>query len=495
MASYSVIDSIKLSKKKFFRAPQWELKLAIRILIGFIVLYFLAAFLFLGVGIYFIAQKIAPNQNPVFFINQFLIYYFGIDLLIRYFVQNLPITDIKPLLIQPISKNKIVQGVMLRSLGSFFNWIPLVILLPFCIVYTLNETTTYTLWIWLLGVLFFAGINNFLIFFINKSRVVAVSLFLLLLLGSVFQNVLGVPLLSFFEKGFSFLYLNPPVLVVPFLLFTATAGAQYVFLKKQLYLDKGFSRRKERIVGSGLTLFDRVGTLGVFIKNDIRLILRNIRARQVVFMGFLFLFYGVIFFTQEVYLESYVMLIFAGIFTTGGFMLTFGQLVPAWDSEYFSFLMCQNIPYRNYLKSKLYLMMFSVVLSLILSLPYLYFGIKIMTIILACAIFNFGMGSFITLYSGAFNTTPVKLNVKAKAFENTQNFSFTQLLFTLPKIVLPVLVFYVPFRIFGFTAGIIGLSLTGLLGLLFSRFLLSIIEKTYQKRKHQTLSSFQKTQL
>ena len=53
MASYSVIDSIKLSKKKFFRAPQWELKLAIRILIGIVVLYFLAAFLFLGVGIYF----------------------------------------------------------------------------------------------------------------------------------------------------------------------------------------------------------------------------------------------------------------------------------------------------------------------------------------------------------------------------------------------------------------------------------------------------------
>src|SRR5210317_1853093 len=493
MASYSILETVKLSKKKFFRAPQWELKLAIRILIGFIVLYFFAAFLFLGVGIYFIAQKITPDQNPVFFINQFLIYYFGIDLLIRYFVQNLPITDIKPLLIQPISKNKIVQGVMLRSLGSFFNWIPVVILLPFCIVYTLNETTTYTLWIWLLGVLFFAGGNNFLFFFINKSRVGAVSLFLLLLLGSVFQNVLCFPLLSFFEKGFSFLYLNPPVLVVPFLLFTATAGAQYVFLKKQLYLDKGFSSRKERIVGSGLTLFDRVGTLGVFIKNDIRLILRNIRARQVVFMGFLFLFYGVIFFTQEVYLESYVMLIFAGIFTTGGFMLTFGQLVPAWDSEYFSFLMCQNIPYRKYLESKLYLMMFSVVISMVLSLPYLYFGLKIMTIIIACAIFNFGMGSFITLYSGAFNATPVKLNVKAKAFENTQNFSLTQLLFTLPKIVLPVLVFYVPFRFFGFSAGILGMILTGLLGLLFRGFLLRAIEKTYQKRKYKTLSSFKKT--
>jgi hypothetical protein len=31
-------------------------------------------------------------------------------------------------------------------------------------------------------------------------------------------------------------------------------------------------------------------------------------------------------------------------------MLTFGQLVPAWDSEYYSFLMCQNIPYKTVFK-------------------------------------------------------------------------------------------------------------------------------------------------
>ena len=493
MASFSVIDSFKLSKKKFFRAPQWELKLAIRILIGFLVLYFLAAFLFLGIGIYFIVQKTVPDQNPVFFVNEFLIYYFGIELLIRYFVQNLPITDIKPLLVQPISKNKIVQGVMLRSLGSFFNWIPMVILVPFGIVYSLNEPTTYTLWIWVIGVLFISGINNFLVFFINKNRVVRLSVFLLLLAVSFFQHVLGIPLLSFFGKGFNYLYLHPISIVVPLALFFGIVCAQYFFLKKQLYLDKGFSEKKERIVGSDLKIFDRAGILGLFIKNDIRLILRNVRARQVVFVGFLFLFYGIIFFSQKVYLESYVMLIFAGVFTTGGFMLSFGQLVPAWDSEYYSFLMCQNIPYRKYLESKLYLMMFSVVISMVLSLPYLYFGLKIMTIIIACAIFNFGMGSFITLYSGAFNATPVKLNVKAKAFENTQNFSLTQLLFTLPKIVLPVLVFYVPFRFFGFSAGILGMILTGLLGLLFRGFLLRAIEKTYQKRKYKTLSSFKKT--
>ncbi len=491
MAPYSILESFRLSKKKFFRAPQWELKLAVRIFIGFIALYFLASFLFLGIGAYFIAQKKAPDQDPVFFINSFLAYYFSMELLIRYFVQNIPVTEIKPLLIQPISKNKIVQSVMLRSLGSFFNWIPIVILLPFCIVYSIKEPTTYKLWVWFFGVVLFSGTNNFLIFFINKNRLVAFGAAVLLICMYVLQEGLGIPLFSLFEKAMDALYRNSYVLALPILIFLSIVVLQYRFLKKELFLDKGLSRKKEQIVGTGLHIFDRTGFLGVFIKNDIRLILRNIRARQVFFMGGLFLFYGLIFF-QDIYFENPTMLIFAGIFTTGGFMLTFGQLVPAWDSEYYSFLMCQNIPYKAYLKSKVYLMMFSVAVSFILSLPYLYFGKKVMIILLASALFNFGLGSYITLFSGAYNGTPLKLNVKAKAFENTQSFNFTQFLFTIPKIVLPVLVFMIPNRLFGFNAGILSLGIAGFLGIFLNKPLLNLIEKVYQKRKYQTIASFKK---
>lgn len=493
MSRYTITDSFRFSKKKFFRAPQWELKLVVRILIGFLVLYFLAAFLLLGIGIYFIAEDFLPDQNPVYFINDFLVYYLGMDLLIRYFIQTLPVTEIKPLIIQPISKTKIAWTVILRSMLSFFNWIPLIILLPFCIVFTLNEPTNLNLWPWLLSVLLVSGINNFLIFFINKRRSAAIAGGALFVGGYFVEKTLEIPVLSFFEKGFDKIFEQPLWVLAVAFLFYFVMIMLFRFLKGELYLDKGLSKKSERMVGTELKAFDRIGPLGVFIKNDIRLIIRNIRARQVVFMGFLFLFYGLIFFTQEIYLESPTMLIFAGVFTTGGFMLTFGQLVPAWDSEYYSFLMCQNIPYRKYLKSKLYLMMFSVLISLVLSLPYLYFGWKVMSILLVSAIFNFGFGSFVTLFSGAYNSTPVKLNVKAKAFENTQNFSLTQFLFTLPKIVLPVLVFYIPYHFFGFNSGLISVGFTGLMGLLFSRLLLSKIEKIYQKRKHQTLSSFKKT--
>jgi hypothetical protein len=66
------------------------------------------------------------------------------------------------------------------------------------------------------------------------------------------------------------------------------------------------------------------------------------------------------------------------------------------------------------------------------------------------------------------------------------------MVFILPKLVLPVLVFYLPFAFFGFNAGLVGLVITGLLGLLFQKKLLSLIENTYQKKKYKTLSSFNK---
>ena len=256
------------------------------------------------------------------------------------------------------------------------------------------------------------------------------------------------------------------------------------FLKKQLLLDKGLSKKREGVVGANLNFFDRWEGMGFFIKNDIRLIIRNIRARQVVLMGALFLFYGLFFFTQQQYLEQPTILVFSGLFITGGFMITFGQYVPAWDSEYYSFLMCQNVSYRKYLSSKLYLMMFSVLVCTIISFPYSFFGIDVMLIIWASGIFNFGFGSIITLYSGAFNSTPVKLNIKAKAFENTQAFSLNQFLLIIPKLVLPVVLYSIPAAFISSEAGYICLGASGVLGIIFKTQLADWTTKFYTKQKY-----------
>jgi len=492
MNSFSVLDSLKFSKKKFFRAPQWELKLVVRILIGFLVLYFLAVFLFLGVGGYYILTKESPEKNPIFIINTLLGLYFFADLIVRYFFQSLPVTEVKPLLLLPIPKKEIIQIVLTRSLASFFNFIPIVVLLPFCIVFSVEKGFSFSVWTWFVAIICLSLSSNFWVYLINKSKQSAAVFFGTFVALYALEKFTPLSVLDLFAQGMNLIHEELYWVLIPLGLLYFSISISAKFLKKQLFLDKGLSKKREGVVGANLNFFDRWEGMGFFIKNDIRLIIRNIRARQVVLMGALFLFYGLFFFTQQQYLEQPTILVFSGLFITGGFMITFGQYVPAWDSEYYSFLMCQNVSYRKYLSSKLYLMMFSVLVCTIISFPYSFFGIDVMLIIWASGIFNFGFGSIITLYSGAFNSTPVKLNIKAKAFENTQNFSFVQMLFILPKLILPVLVFYLPYTFFGFNSGLAGLIFTGLLGLLFQKQLLNIIEKTYHKKKYQTLSSFNK---
>ena len=263
----------------------------------------------------------------------------------------------------------------------------------------------------------------------------------------------------------------------------------YRFFKRELYLDRGLQRKKEQIIGKDLSFLDRLGKRNTLLKNDIRLIFRNARSRQVLLFSFLFLFYGLIFFPQEIYADS-VMLVFAAIFTTGGFTLAFGQYVPAWDSEYYPLLMCQNLTYRSYLESKWRLMAFSVIVSLLLCLPYLFFGAHIYLLIVAGALFNLGIGTYVNLISGALNRSPIKLNVKAKAFENTQAFSLTQFLFIIPKLLLPMGIYWIGTLISGFSMGIGLLAFSGLLGLCFYQRFMQWIEQRYRHGKHRTLEAF-----
>ncbi|NCQ57240.1 MAG: hypothetical protein GW794_05310, partial [Flavobacteriales bacterium] len=122
--------------------------------------------------------------------------------------------------------------------------------------------------------------------------------------------------------------------------------------------------------------------------------------------------------------------------------------------------------------------------------PYLYFGWKIFGMIAAGALFNIGLNSFITLFGGALNRVPIELNVKAKAFSNTNGFNPTQMLIALPKLGLPMLLFYVPYKLVNFEVGLLVLALSGVLGIVFRNFFLNQIEKLYQKGKYKTIAAF-----
>ena len=98
-----------LQWKSFFRSSNLGKSLGIKILMGFFGVYMLVSLAGLGAGMYFILKEIFPDQSPMWSISQYFIYWVLIELFLRYFMQKLPVMDIKPFLTTPVKKSTIAH--------------------------------------------------------------------------------------------------------------------------------------------------------------------------------------------------------------------------------------------------------------------------------------------------------------------------------------------------------------------------------------------------
>ena len=481
---------LSLEWKQFSRSSYFQKGLAIKILLILAALYFIVCFGALGVFAFFLIEDAFPNEDPIVMVSNYLVFWFLIDLLFRFFMQQLPVMNIKPYMIIPIKRETVIHYLLGKTTLSFFNILPLFFFLPFSIVLLAQGYNPLQVICWFFSMVFFTISLNYLNFLLNKNNKVFYAIVAILgaLILLEFYHIY--PIAEYAGLFFNEIYNKWYAVSIPLLLMILLYRRNYKFIREGFYLDDAIRKESKEVSSTDLGFLNRFGSIAPFLKNDVKLIIRNARPKQVLMMSFLFLFYGLFFYTQDTYKDMPAFLAFVSVFITGGFLLSFGQLVPSWDSEYYKMLMSQNIPYRKYLESKWYLMVVAVVASFILSTPYLYFGYKIYSMIAAGALFNIGLNSFITLYGGVLNRVPVELNVKAKAFSNTQGFNPTQLLIALPKMAGPMLIFYLPYKFINFEAGILALALSGILGLVFKNFFLNQIEKVYQKGKYKTIAAF-----
>ncbi|TYB74218.1 hypothetical protein ES677_04885 [Bizionia gelidisalsuginis] len=480
--------------KQFSRSSYFKKGIAIKILLAFAVLYFGGMALLLGGSLFFILKKTIPETDPMTTVNSFLFFWFIFDFMLRYFMQQLPVMNVKPLMIIPVKRNTVIYYLLGKTSVSFFNILPLFIVVPFTIVLLVQGYPVIPVLAWLIGFVAITGSINFINFLVNKNNVVFYVVLALVATFGVLEYYSIFKISEPMGYAFNYMYAHPYLVVVPIVALVALFNATFHFIKKGFYLDDAISKKVKEVSTTDLSWLNRFGAVAPFLKNDIKLIQRNVRPRQVMMMSFMFLFYGLVFYTQDTYREMPALLAFASMFITGGFLMTFGQYVPSWDSEYYKLLMSQNIPYKTYLESKWYLMVVAVLFSFILSTPYIYFGWDIFGMIAAGAVFNIGLNSFLTLFGGALNRVPIELNVKAKAFSNTNGFNPTQLLIGLPKFLLPMLIFYVPYKLINFNAGLIALALVGVLGIVFRPYIFNKIEQVYQKGKYKTIAAFSEKQ-
>ncbi|QLG45215.1 DUF5687 family protein [Costertonia aggregata] len=481
---------VNLQWKSFFRSASFKTNVAFKILMAFGALYFIVIFLSMGVGAFYLIKK-SGWGDPLQVVDQFMIYYLGIDLYIRYMLQKMPITNIKPLLYLPFRKSQVVNYSLGKTVVSFFNWSHAFFFVPFSIVLLIEGYSPLGVIGWHFGIMALFYGNNFLNILINNKD----NLFYTLLgIGAVLGGCQYYGLFDitvYTTPLFNALYNMPWTAILPWLLLVGLYIVTFNYFKSNMYLDAGLAIKQAEAKTEDYAWLNRFGNLGTFLKNDIKLIRRNKRSKTTVIMSVLFIFYGLLFFTGGI--EAYdgpVWKIFAGIFVTGGFLFSFGGFVPSWDSSYYPLMMSQNIKYKEYLDSKWYLVIIATLASTVLASFYLYFGLDAYLAVLVGAVYNIGVNSYLVLWGGAYVKTPIDLTSSKKAFGDKQAFNAKTLLLTLPKLIMPLIFYALGHYLINPTAGYIFVAAIGIIGLLFKNRVFKLIEKIYKKEKYKTLLAY-----
>ncbi|MDB5261155.1 MAG: hypothetical protein JWQ14_436 [Adhaeribacter sp.] len=478
--------------KESRRSSVFQKSVAVNIILGFFIVYFLLSFLVLGFFIDDLLRQVYPDQNPVTAFNGFLLYFFLVDLFMRFMLQDLPVLAIQPYLHLPVKKSRLIHYVLSKSVPSIFNFWSLLILVPFLVKMLVPAYGTGIAAIWLLAVMLLIFLNNFVLIYFKRQ--LSSNPKLTLAFGIV---VLGLMLADYFDllslriasaAAFGFLLAHPWAVLLPALLLAGVYKLNYSFLLAHTYPEEMAVKQNKSAAGTDIAFLNRFGETGKLIALELKLIWRHKRSKSVVFMSLLILAYGFIFYPNKLYQEGFGMLIFVGIMMTGMFMFNYGQFIPSWQSGHFDALLTRRIsPYQFYL-AKFWFFVPASLAAFLVTLPYAYFGWKVVLINLAAFLFNIGVNVFVVFYFSVLNTSRIDLS-KSSAF-NWQGVGASKFVMMLPLILLPLLI-YAPFGFLGIPYwGIFTIGLLGVAGFALYKQILKRVAKRFLANKYKIATGF-----
>lgn len=486
-----------LQWKEFNRGKAVGGKLVAKILKWFGIIYF--AFMAFMMGIIASAYGGPLAEFPLedgttasfLYVNKQLIYVFVYLIVMRYFVQSLPVLNIKALLLTPLLKIKIVRFSLLKTVLTYFNILPLFFLIPFS--FLLASTGDYDivgLIFWNINIIGLIYVTNFFNFLLNNKDKLLYGVGGILALIKILEYYSIVDFTEYSEQFFYLFYSQPYAVAFTWLLVFWLYNYVNKYLLQGLYIDTGLQVKTKEAKMEDFSFLDRFGKTATFIKNDLRLLKRSKRARTAVYMGIGMLFYGIIFVPSEEILGS-GFLFFGYLFSTGGFLFMFGSFVPSWDSQYYPLMMTQNIEYKEYLNSKWSLMIIGTVISTVLaSFIYSFFGVNAVYAVLAGAFYNIGVNGYLTLWAGAYTKSPIDLNSSANAFGDKKAFNAKTMLVGIPQMLLPVLAYYFTSQYYDHFTGCLAVAVLGTLGILLKPIAFNLILKAYKTEKYSTLKAY-----
>ena len=489
-----ITDLIKQDWKKGFRSKGFYKSLSVKLLMGFMGLYFAAIFLFLGFFLGDMLDEASETLKPLEVFNGATLYILLAAITIRFFLQQLNTLNLPAYQQLPIKRSTLVNFLLLKPAFSFGNYMTLLVIIPFAVKSVFAYYTGAVALRFIVNCMLLIWFDMWIAAYLKRrfgSSMLMLPVILIVLGGLGALEYFKV--FSLFEVSrqvFNFLILNPFGL----LLSAATAGLAYAlnlwFFSRNYYPENFNEKLKlndNRVTG-GFSFLERFGVTGELISLQIRLMLRHKRTKSLLYISAIFLVYGLLFYTNPIYADQPGWLFFCAMFMTGILMLMYGQWVFSWESSYFDSILTKNIPVKTYLNANYYLLVSFNIISFVLTTPYFFFGTKIIYLHLAAFLFNTGVNIFLLLFFGSFNIKRVDLN--ARSSFNYQGTTYKSFLIVMPIMFLPMIIVGVISAFASINVALAVLAVMGLTGIIFREPLLKLCVNQFNKRKYLMAEGF-----
>ncbi|RYZ93931.1 MAG: hypothetical protein EOP47_28825 [Sphingobacteriaceae bacterium] len=204
-------------------------------------------------------------------------------------------------------------------------------------------------------------------------------------------------------------------------------------------------------------------------------------------MGLFFMLYGLIFYLNPAKYGEWSK-VFVGMFMTGIFIINYGQFMFSWQASHFDGILVSKVKFTDFIKAKYLLFTAVSTVAFILTIPYVYFGWRVLLIHFIMYIWNLGVNTTMVLFFANRNHRRIDLS-KGASF-NWEGVGATQFLMTLPLLVTP-LVIYLPFKIFGHAnIGLGLLAATGIICILLRTWFIKKLEEDFNTKKFSLAEGF-----
>lgn len=478
--------------KKFTRSASFNKDVATSVFLGIMALMMVGYSLAFGFTLNTIITKGLGQDDSFTFLNMLLLYYFVVEFVMRYMIQNLPVIDIQPYLHLPMKRSGIMHFLLIKSLVHVMNFLVLLLFTPFAFTVVAGKFGLGGAWIWLLSIWTISLALHYLVIIFKKQ--LDDSIWGILVFVIFFSLLAAADYYSWFKLSdisaafFSGAASGASVLLLVILLLCTLYFFCFRFFIQGVYNDEqqiGTVKRKAQ----DFSFLQGFGNIGDWINLELKLIFRNKRPRTVLYMSGLFLLYGLIFYTQDKYREGMPwFLLFVGLFITGIFMINYGQYLYSWQASHLDFTLTRPVSLRQFVESKYWLLNTVTVFCFLLSIPYAWFGWDIIFANAMLTLFNLGVNIFIILNMAMWG--PKKINLTKGGSMNYQGVGAAQWVMGIPLLLSPYVV-YIPFASFGRSdLGIIAIGLTGVLGIVLRPYLLNLTVKRLERLKYSIAEGF-----